>query len=359
MLVAVVMAGGRGERIWPRSRRKLPKQLLSLVGENTMIQETVRRIGPLVDPQHLYVVASTEYCDTIAEQLPQVPRGNVIREPSGRNTAPCIGLAAVYAQHRYGLEDPVMIALPADHLVADEGRFVAAVTSAVEAACQTECLVALGVEPTRPETGYGYIEYRDDSMKLTHGRAHKVLQFTEKPDLKTAEMYLADGRHLWNSGIFVFRVSTVLNMIQAHLPEVYAGLIEVAGALGTSHQSDTLARVWSQMPSISIDYGVLEKSKSIYVVPGSFGWNDIGSWAAFDSVYPKDEHGNAATGRHVGIDTTGCVIHSSNRLVATIGVSDLVIVETDDVSLICAKERAQEVKKILGELEAKGLERFA
>lgn len=359
VLVAVIMAGGRGERFWPRSRRRLPKQLLSLASGNTMIQETVRRIESLVGLDRVFVVTGEEHASIVAEQLPRIPASNILREPCARNTAPCIGLAAICLQLRYRPKDPVMIVLPADHLIADEGRFVAALTSAIEAARSDECLVTLGIRPTHPETGYGYVQYSDDTMQLSHGLAHRVSRFTEKPDLQTASAFLADGRYLWNSGVFVFRASTILTMFERHLPNVYKSLLEIAGALGSEQERDVLAREWAGLPSISIDYGIMEKSQCIYVVPGSFGWNDVGSWAALDSVYPKDEHGNASVGYHVGIDTSGCVIHSPNRLVATVGVSDLIIVETDDVSLVCTKERAQEVKKVLDELRAKGLEDYA
>lgn len=358
MIVAVIMAGGKGERFWPRSRVKRPKQLLPLLGTQTMIQETVRRIEPFVQDDQVFVVTGAEYREPILEQLPQIPRANVIVEPSGKNTAPCIGLAAAHISHRLRDEDITMVVLPSDHLISDEGQFVATLVSAIEAAEGGDRLITIGIRPTRPETGYGYIKYLPEHLPLRYSKAHRVECFQEKPDLETAKRFVHEGTYAWNSGMFVWRIDTIRAAFRELMPELWAGLEQIEEAIELSDGDQIIESVWAGLPSMSIDHGVMEKASNIYVILGEFGWSDVGSWTALESLLPMDENGNASASYHVALDTRGCIVHSPKRLVATLGVSDLVIVETDDVSFICSKERVQDVKKVLQKLREQGLEHY-
>ena len=364
-LVAVVMAGGRGERFWPLSRRHRPKQLLHLDGSQSLIQQAVDRVLPLIPPQRVLVVTNGEYVGPVREQLQRLPPENILVEPVGRNTAACIGLAAVHVKTAGGPwgEDPILVVLPADHVVRDPEGFRRVVRAAAEAA-QEHPLVTIGVWPTRPETGYGYIELGERLGNRQGYDIYRVQRFVEKPAQALARRYVADGRHLWNSGMFVWKVSAILAAIEQHMPQLHRGLQSIAAVPPGPAREAVIARVYEDLESVSIDYGVLEQSHQIAVVPADFGWDDAGSWPALERLFEPDEEGNVVQGgRHVGVDTRRCVVYLSDeavsrfgrpRLVATLGVSDLIIVQTEDVTLVCSKERAQDVRLLLSRLRSAG-----
>lgn len=344
---ALIMAGGRGERFWPKSRRNLPKQFLSLTDDGkTMIQLTVERILPLVDIKDIYICTNRDYKALVQQQLPDIPEENILCEPVGKNTAPCIGLGAVHIKKRYG--DAVMLVLPSDQLVKYNSIFLSALEDACSVAEQGENLVTLGIAPTVPETGYGYIKFIPEK---TLGRAFAVERFVEKPDLETAKGYLASEQYLWNSGMFVWTVTTILNKLHQYLPDIYEGLSRVEDAIGTPDQEMVLEREFHCFRAESIDYGVMEKAKDIYTISGSFGWDDVGSWLAVERMKRANEFGNVITGNVITVNTKNCVVEGMDKLVAAVGIDDVIIVDTHDALLVCAKENAGDIKRVLENLK--------
>lgn len=344
---ALIMAGGRGERFWPKSRKNLPKQFLSLTGDGrTMIQLTVERILPLVDMQDIYIATNRSYKALVREQLPELPEENILCEPVAKNTAPCIGLGAVHIARKY--EDAVMFVLPSDHLIKYNAMYLDTLRRASEVAEAGDNLVTLGIMPDYPETGYGYIKFQPDARK---GVAFEVERFVEKPDLETAKQYLATEQYLWNSGMFIWRVSTILRSIEKYLPDTYAGLRRIGDAIGAPDEKDVLEKEFSAFKSESIDYGVMEKADHIYTLPGSFGWDDVGSWNAVERIQPANEFGNVVHGNAVTVDTKRCIIQGGKKLIATVGLEDIIIVDTDDALLVCEKGDAGEIKKVLENLK--------
>lgn len=352
MPYAVIMAGGRGERFWPKSRQELPKQFLCLVGDRTMLQKTVDRLKKMIDPDQIYIITGKTYYDIVLSQVPEVPESNIILEPVGRDTAAAVGLSASVVSQR----DPsgVMIVLPADHYIADEDHFCELLKSAVATAASGEQLITLGITPSRPETGFGYIA-RGQLYEIIAGNpAYTVDKFTEKPDYQRALKYLANGNYYWNSGIFIWRVDLILRLIARHLPELGAGLLRIKTAYGTEHYQEVLAAVFADLPKVSIDYGVMEKASNVLVLPGNFGWDDVGSWTALEAYKEKDEQGNCLEGRGVLVDTSNTLVLATEKVVATLGVDGLIVVEGRDSILVCHKNRAQEIKKIINALQEQG-----
>jgi mannose-1-phosphate guanylyltransferase len=348
-MFAVIMAGGKGSRFWPRSRDKMPKHLLDIQGERTIIRETVDRIRPLVPPERTLVVTGRSHAAELIRQLPEIPAENIIIEPVGRNTAPCIGLAALHIQKR--VPDAVMLVLPSDHRIDDEIAFRRVLDAAGKVAAEGNSLVTIGIRPTGPETGYGYIEQGDSFPADGDGEILRVRSIREKPPLDQAREFLRQGRFLWNSGMFVWKASTILGAIERFLPELHAGLMQIREALGTEREEEIVGEVYSAQKAVSIDYGVMEKAEDVLVVPGDFGWSDLGSWDALWEVSGKDENGNAVRGDFVGIDAGNSLVHSPGKLVALVGVRDLLVVETNDALLICRRGRSQDVRKIVEALE--------
>lgn len=347
-VTALILAGGKGERFWPRSRTSNPKQFLCLTGDGkTMIQKTVERIQSLVDAEDIYIATNACYKALIREQLPEVPEENILCEPVGRNTAPCIGLGAIHVRKKY--EDAVMLVLPSDHLIKYTDMFVELLDKARQVAENGKNLVTIGITPNMPETGYGYIKRQSEEGTLGE---YAVERFVEKPDLETAKTYLASGDYLWNSGMFLWKASTILESMEKHLPEIYKGLQAIEAAIGGSEQEAVLQREFTAMPSESVDYGILEKESNIYVFPGSFGWDDVGSWLAVERMKPVSEEGNVLSGNTVTVNVENCIIEGENKLIAAVGVKDLIVVDTADATLICAKEHTADIKKILEKLRA-------
>lgn len=347
-VVAVIMAGGKGERFWPRSRRTMPKQFLSLTEDGkTMIQHTVERIKSLVSIQDVFVVTNKDYESLVKEQLIGLPEENILLEPAARNTAPCIGLAAAYIRKKH--EDAVMLVLPSDHLIKFNGIFINTLKEAIQVAEEGSNMVTIGITPNYPETGYGYINFGDE--KAGANNVYQVERFVEKPNLQIAKEYLESGKYLWNSGMFVWKTSTILAQFEKYLPEMYQGLLKIEEAIGSSQEVEVLEKEFSDFKSESIDYGIMEKASNIYTLPGSFGWDDVGSWLALERFNRTNEDGNVVSGNVISINTKNAIVQGSDKLIATIGVENLIIVDTEDAMLICAKDSTQDVKKVIENLK--------
>lgn len=355
-MFAVIMAGGKGARFWPRSREKMPKHLLDIHGERTIIRETVDRIRPLVPPERTLIVTGRSHAAELIRQLPEIPAENILIEPVGRNTAPCIGLAALHIQRR--VPDAVMLVLPSDHRIGNEIEFRRILAEAGRAAAAGSPLVTIGIRPTGPETGYGYIEQGDPVPAEGAGKIYRVRSIREKPPLEQAREFLRQGCFCWNSGMFIWKASTILNAIERFLPELHSGLLQIREALGTEREEEIVGEVYAAQKAVSIDYGVMEKAEDVLVVPGDFDWSDLGSWDALWEVSGKDENGNAVRGPFIGIDAGASLIHSPKKLVAVVGVRDLLVVDTDDALLICRRGRSQDVRKVVEILEKKGLKEY-
>ena len=353
----VIMAGGSGERFWPYSRKEKPKQFLRVAGEGTLLQQAVRRARLLAPWSNIYIVTGRQYHDLVSEQVPDLPPENLLVEPVGRDTAPCVALAANVLWAR----DPeaVMVVLPSDHMILDEMRFTEAILEAVGTARKTKGLVTIGIRPTRPETGYGYIHVGPVS-RVEKGGALRVRKFTEKPDLVTAMAFLACGEYLWNSGMFVWEVRAILDAIERCLPELACGMRPIAGAVGTAVFEAALAEHFPRLPKISVDYGVMEKADNVWAVPGDFGWDDLGTWTALERVAGKDADGNLVQGQAVLVDTRETIIQSDrdDKLVVAFGLKDALVVDTPDVLLVADKKRAVDLKSVLNELRRQGLGSF-
>ena len=344
---ALIMAGGRGERFWPKSRANMPKQFLSLTGDGkTMIQMTVERILPVVELEDIFVATNRSYRALVKEQLPSLPEENILCEPIGRNTAPCIGLGAVHIAKKYA--DAVMYVLPSDHLITHPQIFRRTLTEAAEVAEQGSNLVTIGITPMYPETGYGYIKIHPDE---TLGAAFAVECFVEKPDLETARTYVASQQYLWNSGMFTWKVSSILENMKQFMSDMYDGLLRIRDAIGTEEQEAVVEKEFQAFKSESIDYGVMEKAKNIYILSGSFGWDDVGSWLALERMQQCNEFGNVINGNVVSIDTKNTIIQGGGKLIATVGVENLVIVDTEDATLICDKNSTGDIKKVIENLK--------
>jgi len=344
---ALIMAGGRGERFWPKSRKSMPKQFLSLTNDGkTMIQLTVERISLLVELEDVYVATNQEYKKLVLEQLPGIPEKNILCEPVGRNTAPCIGLGAMHINKKY--DEALMLVLPSDHLIKFNKMFLAVLQDACEVAEQGQNLVTLGITPTYPETGYGYIKF--DSREMV-GRSYKVDCFVEKPSLEVAKEYLTTEEYLWNSGMFVWKISSILNNLKKLMPDMYQGLHLIQEAIGTDSEEAVLEEEFQQFAPISIDYGIMEKADHIYTVPGAFGWDDVGSWLAVERITKTNEFGNIVSGNIITVNTHNCIIQGDKKLIATVGLEDMVIVDTEDATLVCAKDHAGDIKKVLENLK--------
>lgn len=341
------MAGGHGERFWPRSRKRLPKQFLSLTGDGqTMIQITVKRISAIVEIEDIFIVTSQDYRSLVKEQLPEIPEKNILCEPIGRNTAPCIGFGAIHIAKKY--QDALMIVLPSDHLIKYHTIFLTALQDACEVAEKQNYLVTIGIKPDYPETGYGYIKFNPNQCVR---RAFLVDCFVEKPDLKTAEKYLETEEYLWNSGMFVWKLSSILKNIEQFMPEIYQGLSRIQDAIGTQEEEQILKKEFFSFPSISIDYGIMEKAQDIYTLPGTFGWDDVGSWLAVERIQKTNEFGNIINGNIITINSKNCIIEGTNKLIATVGLENLIIVDSEDATLICEKNSVSDIKKIVENLK--------
>jgi mannose-1-phosphate guanylyltransferase len=358
---AVILAGGRGTRFWPRSRTRTPKQLLNIIGKDTMLEQTVARLAPLFPPSRQWVVTNSEQAAAVRKQVPRVPASHILAEPVGRNTAAAIGLAAAHLLHAgLGREnDALMAVLPADHYIAKPARYLQIVRAALHVAHAAGSLVVLGIPPTRPETGYGYVERtRAKALDADGVPVYAVRRFTEKPPLARARQYVASGLYYWNAGMFFWRVSTFLGNLEKFLPKTHDALMGLAGEIGTRRYEQTLKRVYPKLENISVDYAILEPvtrraaAPSVFALAAEVGWSDIGSWAAVYELIARKAGENVSAGKFVALDAQGNFLWSPKKFVAAIGVKDLIVVETEDALLLCPRDRAQDVGKIVKQLEA-------
>ncbi len=368
---AVILAGGRGTRFWPRSRARTPKQLLNIVGKLTMLEQTAARLRPLIPPARIWTVTNAEQAAEVKKQLPAAARTRVLTEPVGRNTAAAIALAALHVRHaargdalmavlpsgHAARGDALMAVLPADHYIANPERYRIIVRAALEVARREGRMVVLGIPPTRPETGYGYIERMGDPLDSKGFPFYAVRRFTEKPALSVAKVYAGSGDYHWNAGMFFWRASTFLANLDKYLPKTYAALESLADSIGKSSYERKLRTIYPKLQNISVDYAILEPatrqpgSASVFVIPAEVGWSDIGSWAAVYELLAKHPGENIVAGKGHTLDCSGNFLWSPAKFVAAIGINDLVVVETPEALLICPRERAQDVGKVVKWLE--------
>jgi mannose-1-phosphate guanylyltransferase len=354
---AIILAGGRGTRFWPRSRTPTPKQLLNIVGKDTMLQQTVARLKPLISAERMWTVTNAEQAVAVRKQVPAAARKRVLIEPLGKNTAVAIGLAAIHVRH-VTRGDALMAVLPADHYIEQPQKFREIVKAAFEVAREPGRMVVLGIPPTRPETGFGYVERMGEPLTSEGFPVSAVRRFTEKPELQLAREYVASGNYHWNAGMFFWRVSTFLENLKSFLPKTHAALEKLADFIGTRSYERKLRAIYPKLESISVDYAVLEPATRVegpprvFVIPAEVGWSDIGSWAAVYQLLAKKTGENVFAGQGRTLDAEGNFLWSPSKFVAAIGVRDLVVVETPDALLICPRDRAQDVGKIVKWLES-------
>ena len=359
---AVLLAGGRGTRFWPRSRMRSPKQLLNIVGSRTMVRETLARLGPLVAGRNTWVVTNREQAAAVRREVREVVPSHVLAEPAGANTAAAIGLAAVHLAHEHG--DALMAVLPSDAYIADAEGYRKLVEAALELARVPGNLVVMGIAPTRAETGYGYIERGEVAGRPRGVEAYAVRRFTEKPGLADARAYVESGKYFWNAGMFFWRASTYLEKLQQFLPATHEALRELAGHIGSRRYTAKLHEIYPQLKNISVDYAVMEpatgegEKSRVLVIPAKIGWSDIGSWAAVYELLAAKPGANVSAGEFFALDAEGNYFWSPKKFVGAIGVRDVVLVETEDALLVCSRERSQDVGKIVKWLEEQRLSRL-
>ncbi len=346
---AVIMAGGTGTRFWPKSRLNRPKQLLKFFGGDSLLRETATRVLPILDWSQIYVVTNRSYEPLIKEELPELPNSNIILEPENKDTAACIGLAAVKLS---GINPKaVMVCMPADHYIGEREAFCRTINQAVLLASHRDCLITIGIPPTSPKTNFGYIKRGDQlDIKGLQGPVFMVDQFLEKPPRQRAISFLKAGNYLWNSGIFVWNVSTILSAIERYMPKLFSGLAAIKQYYATNKDSKVISKEYSKFAAMSVDYGIMERATDVLVLPGHFQWEDLGSWSALENILAPDSWGNVANGQHLGLDTSGCIIDTEEKLVATIGIRDLIIINTSDAVLVCSKDRDQDIKMLVESL---------
>jgi mannose-1-phosphate guanylyltransferase len=353
---AVILAGGRGTRFWPRSRTRTPKQLLNIVGKETMLEQTVARLRPLIPAERIWTVTNAEQTTEVRKQLPAAARRRVLTEPIGRNTAAAIALAALHVRHAEG-GDALLAVLPADHYIANPDRYRVIVRAALDMARKNGSMVVLGIPPSRPETGFGYIQRMGEALDSRGFPVFAVRRFTEKPALAVAKEYAGSGDYHWNAGMFFWRVSTFLKNLESYLPKTYAALESLAETIGKRSYEGKLRAVYPKLDNISVDYAILEPATRqqgeprVFVIPAEVGWSDIGSWSAVYELLAKQPGENILAGAGYTIDAEGNFLYSPSKFVAAIGVRDLVVVETPDALLICPRERAQDIGRIVKRLE--------
>ena len=311
-----------------------------------MIQLTVERILPLVKLKDIFIATNKAYRELVLEQIPGLPEENILCEPIGRNTAPCIGLGAIHIAQKY--DDSIMFVLPSDHLIKFTNMFLKTLETGADVAENNTNLVTIGITPDYPETGYGYIKF---DPRRTEGQAYAVERFVEKPSLEVAKEYLSTEEYLWNSGMFIWKVSSILKNMQKLMPDTYESLIKIKEAIGTPQQDFILEKEFHNMQSQSIDYGIMEKADNIYILPGTFGWDDVGSWLAVERIKKTNEFGNAVAGNIITVNTHNCIIQGDKKLIAIVGMEDTIVVDTKDATLICAKDSAGDIKKVTENLK--------
>lgn len=351
--VAVIMAGGGGTRFWPLSRQTRPKQLLSITSDKVLINETIDHYESVINREDTFIVTNRDQIELMSDLVyPEVNRSNILSEPMGKNTAPCILYAALVLKKLYG--DALMAVLPSDHYIADLIEYRRILNLAFDTAESLGKMVTIGLWPTYPATGFGYIRFSEDSFGDDNSAVHYLQRFVEKPEILRAKEYVQSGRYLWNSGMFVWKVSVIIEAFQTYMPELFEKMNSIYDKLRTNEEQQALEKLYPLLSSESIDYGIMEYAEDVLVIPAEFGWNDIGSWDALCDIAAMDDDENIIRADHLGIDTKGCIINSTEkRLIATVGLENLIIVDTGDTLLVCHKDRAQDVKKVVEELKRK------
>ncbi|MBS3818267.1 mannose-1-phosphate guanylyltransferase [bacterium] len=348
----VIMAGGRGTRFWPLSRENKPKQFLPIVSEKTMVEETVERLLPQISPSHIYTVANKEQSEFIQQLFPQIPEQNFLVEPMGKNTAPSLILASavIYLQN----PEAVVAALPADHLIMDPSLFREKLQAAAKCASSGDYLITLGIPPSYPATGYGYIRFSPHSyVPVGEEKFFNVQEFKEKPDHEKAKVFLKEGNYFWNSGMFLWRANIFAQNLQKYAPSFYSYWEKMVEAL-KAKDSKTISSLFQEIPSTSIDYALMEKARGILMSEGNFGWSDVGAWSSLFDIWEKDENANALRGENIVLDSHNCLLYSPHKLTALVGVKDMIVVDTEDVLLVCHKHHAQKVKDLVDLIKKKG-----
>lgn len=355
-MYCLIMAGGSGTRFWPRSKVKRPKQFLNILGEQSLIQETIGRFSTFTSNENIYVVSNKTQAHVLEEQTPMLPKVNLIYEPVGKNTLPCIGLAAMFAE----IEDPdgIMVVSPSDHLIQDNELFRDTVLAGAKIADEKNGIVTIGIKPTYPATGFGYVQTSNDITGNSAIKQFKVAGFVEKPNEETAKTYLQNGGFYWNSGLFIFKVSVFLEAVQEFAPQLYTDLKKIQAEIGKPLFEQTLDTIYKAVESISVDYGIMEHATNLYLVEGNFDWNDLGSWESVYQVNPKDENGNAHSGEVIFHDSKNSFIHTDSGLVALVGLDDVIVVQDGNTTLVCKREKAEEVKHIVDQLKAKNRKEY-
>lgn len=356
MLHAVIMAGGSGTRFWPASRKLQPKQLLALSGDRTMIQSTLDRLGDLVPQDQRWIITNQLLTDAVRQQLPELPPQNVVGEPCKRDTAPCVGLAA--AMIRRIDADGTMVVMPSDHVIASHDLFQAAIAAGEKLIDEDPTrIVTFGIKPSYPAESFGYIQRDDDGKIVADGvNAYKVKQFREKPDQATAQQYLDSGKFYWNSGIFLWRASTIFEALQKNAPQMSEHLCKIADAMGEDNFDEVLTKEFTAIEGTSIDYAVMENYDNVVVIEAPFPWDDVGSWQALSRLHEPDPHDNTVVGSHVGIDTSGCIVVSEpGHTIVTIDVQDLIVVQTGDATLVAPKHAEERVREAVKALQERGM----
>ncbi|MGN0431387.1 MAG: mannose-1-phosphate guanylyltransferase [Lachnospiraceae bacterium] len=349
----VIMAGGGGTRFWPLSRRELPKQFLNLTGKDILVNETFDRLKRSVPGEDIFVVTNVMHAEkTVAMMNGRIGKHHILAEPAARNTAACIGYAAMEILKKYG--DGIMCVVPSDHYIQNEECYAKVISRAVRLAETQNCLVTIGIKPTFPSTGYGYIRKRKAETAEDGTEYSLVEEFVEKPEKEVAARYLADGHYVWNSGMFVWKASLILQYFERLLPDIYECLKEIGNAMGTEAEQEILDRVYPHIPKISIDYGIMERADKVIVLDGDFGWSDVGNLDALETLHEGDAKGNVEIGNCVLVDTEETICYSKDKLLVTAYVQDLIVVESTDAILVCPKSKAQEVRKIVEELQKRG-----
>ncbi len=342
----LIMAGGGGTRFWPLSRKRVPKQLLNLDGKEIMLNETIDRLTKTVPVEDIFVVTNQEQVELTKEVTKgRLSENHILSEPSARNTAACIGYGAIEILKKYG--DGIMCILASDHYIKDEETFTEVLKKAIATVEETDGLVTIGIKPTFPSTGYGYIKNESIDGK----EYNNVLEFVEKPDLEHANAYIEDGHYAWNSGMFVWKASTILKYFERLLPDIYEKLMLIKESMGTASEYDILNAIYGTIPKISIDYGIMERAEEVYMLEGDFGWNDIGSFDALSALYESDEKGNVTRAEAVLVNCKNSIILGENKVIACVGLDNVVVVDTQDALLVCNKDKAQDVKEVVAILE--------
>jgi mannose-1-phosphate guanylyltransferase len=355
-IYCLIMAGGAGTRFWPGSKVAKPKQYLNVIGNDSLLQSTIKRFSTISQEEDIYIVSGKDQATVLEQQTPMLPKKNLIYEPVGKNTLPCIGLAAMFAEKEN--PDGIMVVSPSDHLIENDDLFKETVLSAVKIADERNGIVTLGISPTYAATGYGYIKTADEITGKEKIRQFKVDRFVEKPDKNTATSYIEQGGYYWNSGLFIFKISVFLDAVKEFAPGLYSDLRKIQADMGNPSFEQTLDTVYRAIKGISVDYGIMEHAKNIYLVEGNFVWNDLGSWESVYQVAPKDKNGNVISGEAILVDSQNSYIKTDNGLIAVVGIDDVIVVQDGNTTLVCKRDKAEEVKKIVEQLRSENKGQF-